>query len=236
MTLLAHRPTSVSPARKHRLSSHPLSWSTTKGVPFLNRYTDITVALDMLQERRLTLMSPLRWEDRNDAFAMERYQQTEGHTCVLAICFCQSREMYHHWRVFAHGSSGVCIEFDKQALLNSVDQTKGFTHGPVVYRRIKTLRLSPQLPQRWPFTKRTAFADEREYRIIYRGRGRKIEALHHSIQPQWVRRITLSPWMPAPLLSSVTSVIHSIQGFARLRVARSTLLNNEDWKAALDGG
>lgn len=66
--------------------------------PILNRYTSLPVALDILSEKHITLLTPDLWEDRNDAYYLERYREKLGFSCVLAICFSQRGETFHHWR------------------------------------------------------------------------------------------------------------------------------------------
>jgi hypothetical protein len=40
-------------------------------VPFLNRYTSLPILLDALNHKRMTLLSPESWEDRNDSYYIE---------------------------------------------------------------------------------------------------------------------------------------------------------------------
>ena len=99
--------------------------------PFLNRYTALPILLDVVHNRHITLLSPETWEDRNDAYYLERYQAKGKIASVLAICFTLEKETFHHWRVFSHGSSGVCLEFDKHRLLRQLVPQGQFGH-PVV--------------------------------------------------------------------------------------------------------
>src|SRR6187455_3028495 len=91
----------------------------------LNRYTSLPVLLDLLSERRITLLSPESWEDRNDAYYLERYKDVRARKSVLAVCFSMRQETFHHWRIFSSGSAGVCIEFDRERLLSQIP-AKGF--------------------------------------------------------------------------------------------------------------
>ena len=138
--------------------------------PILNRYTSLPVALDVLVERRLTLLSPETWEDRNDAFYLERYREKKNLQTLVAICFSARGETFHHRKVFSSGSSGVCIEFDKNRLLRAFPSSDGFRHGNIEYRFVKTVNQERPEVERWPFLKRKAFKDEGEFRIIYENR------------------------------------------------------------------
>jgi hypothetical protein len=87
---------------------------------FLNRYTSFASLLAMLQNREITLLSPGFWEDRNDAYYMSQYKSRKELGTLLALCFSQAEETYHHWRVFTHGADGVCITFRRAQLLHAL--------------------------------------------------------------------------------------------------------------------
>jgi hypothetical protein len=56
-----------------------------------------------------------------------------GLKTVLALCFTQATEHYHHWHVFAGGSSGVCIGFDRDALLKAAHK-----HPEITPKEVQT--------------------------------------------------------------------------------------------------
>jgi len=89
----------------------------------LRRYTQLAPLIHLLHQKRLTLLSPTKWDDKNDAYYLEVYRRRQNLGSVLALCFAESRETYHHWHVFAGDSSGVCLEFDRDALSRSVCDT-----------------------------------------------------------------------------------------------------------------
>ena len=144
---------------------------TPKRAPILNRYTSLPIALDILVQRRVTLLSPETWEDRNDAFYLERYREEKNLRMLVAICFSARGETFHHWKVFSSGSSGVCIEFDKDLLLKAFPSSGGFRHKEIDYRLVKTVNERRPDVEMWPFLKRKAFKDESEFRIIYENRA-----------------------------------------------------------------
>jgi hypothetical protein len=43
--------------------------------PILKRYTTLSSALDVLENKRLTLLDPAKWDDRNDTYFIELYRQ-----------------------------------------------------------------------------------------------------------------------------------------------------------------
>ena len=139
---------------------------TSRKIQILRRYTDLPALIHLLRSKQVTLLSPTTWDDRNDRHYMEVFKQRKKLKALLALCFSEAGETYHHWKVFAPGSSGVCIEFNKAALIAALPKAD-FTHSKMDYRTIADLSASNLLVKDLPFTKRHAFGDEREYRIVY---------------------------------------------------------------------
>lgn len=199
-------------------------------LPKLNRYTTLPIALDMLTKKRITLLSPKTWEDWNDAYYLERYRQELRFESVLAICFSMSSETFHHWRIFSHGASGVCIEFDRAMLLQSIQGAAGFRSSEVIYRYIAHHGGNRPDIKRWPFMKRYAFRAEEEYRIIYESNKESLPVKHVDIDLSAIRMVTLSPWLPESVADSVVDLIKSIDGCGPLNVNRSSLIDNTTWR------
>jgi len=129
----------------------------------LQRYTNLPSALHISQEKCLTLLSPNNWDDRNDAFYIEEFRHRINAKSVLALCFSESKQTYHHWRVFAAGSDGVCIEFNKTKLLEEIDSDKEFIHRSIEYRKLKLAEKFGIKRKDIPFVKRRQYKAEREY-------------------------------------------------------------------------
>lgn len=98
--------------------------------PILRRYTNLAATLHVLQNSCLTLLNPGTWEDRNDAFFMSEFKR-RGAQSVLALCFAEVAETYHHWRVFSHGSDGVCLEFNRPKLESFLTSSRHIKFGRV---------------------------------------------------------------------------------------------------------
>lgn len=213
------------------IRNHSLSKPTNKQ-PAFRKYTNMAAVIHLLQTKGITLLDPASWEDKNDAHFMKEYQDIQGYTTVLAICFAETTETYHHWRVFSGGVDGVCIEFDKEALLSAFEGN-GIRKGPVSYRLIETLKKRARIePEELPFLKRKPYEPECEYRVLYVENG---EATHASrsfpIELDWIKRITLSPWMHHSLRSSIAKTLRAIPDCKKLRITRSTLVGNREWQA-----
>jgi hypothetical protein len=161
---------------------------------------------------------------------MAEYKRLKNAITVLALCFTESYERYHHWKVFSQGSDGVCIEFDKLQLLRTLNGDPMIRTDVVTYVRIKDMRARPVIDyERLPFLKRHPYEDEREFRVIYVGNDAS-ETKSYPIELTCIKRITLSPWMSQSLSNSVKDTLRSIAECSAFRIYHSTLVDNEAWK------
>ncbi|VAW71890.1 hypothetical protein MNBD_GAMMA12-1820 [hydrothermal vent metagenome] len=197
--------------------------------PRLYRYTDLPSLIHLLSNRQLTLLDPMLWDDKNDSSYITLYREKCKLKSVLALCFARSAETYHHWKVFAPGSSGVRIEFDEEALRRAVLGIKGLQFTDVEYLTINSLRRKQLTKQQLPFLKRYPFKPEKECRLFWES-GTEIQTyLAVPIELSSIIRITLSPWLHPTLVDGVKSSIKRIDGCENVKVYHSTLISNVDW-------
>ena len=196
--------------------------------PYLRRYMQLPQALHMLSQKLLNLGDTRYWEDRSEAALFEKYRLKKDLEGVLALCFTEAPETNHHWKIYAGGVSGICIEFDKAGLIKAFDRDKRLSHGSVDYLKIVDApKYSPQV-DRWPFVKRLPFSDEKEYRVIYNDvDGIKFFELGFDIQ--YVNAIHLNPWIQRNVLESITELILSIPGCENLKISRTGILESRRW-------
>jgi hypothetical protein len=133
----------------------------------LRRYTSLPALLHLLHTRKITLLSPESWDDRNDAFFMSQYKKRRGAKSILALCFAEANETYHHWRVFTHGSDGVCIVFRRDQLVAAFDTVPNIYKQAVEYKLITELQKFRLSVAQLPFLKRQPYRDEKEFRLVY---------------------------------------------------------------------
>jgi hypothetical protein len=205
-----------------------------QNVKHLRRYTNIPALIYLLREQKITLLDPASWDDKNDSYFLSLYREKHDLESVLALCFTPAAETYHHWRVFADGSSGACISFNGDKLLKAVKKQLGVRAKAVTYLKLSDIRNKPVKIGDLPFLKRWAYGDEREFRIIYESSDKKSNSLDIAIPIACIERITLSPWIPAALSDHVKRTIKGIKGCSSIKVVRSTLISNENWKALGD--
>lgn len=194
----------------------------------LRRYTDLPGALHVLQNRCVTLLPPLSWDDKNDRAAMQRYAQASGHKSVLGLCLSQAAETFHHWKVFAPGQSGVCIEFRKQDLLAQVPRT-GYQHKEVQYQNPTEFLAGYPTPSELPFIKGSGYRHEIEYRIVFADETEGRQSVSFPVTLDSIRSIVLSPMLPSALAETVRSTINRIPGCEGIPVTHSKVVENEAW-------
>lgn len=196
----------------------------------LRRYTDLAAALRMLKTKSITLLPPSTWDDRNDKNLMAAYQQRMRLKSVLALCFTQAAETYHHWKVFCPGKDGLCIVFEKSRLLAALDHL-GVRHSSVEYFTLKRLREHEPTPARVPFSKRAAYRDEKEFRLLFESAEHELKSKDFEFPVAAVDRILINPWLAEPLANTVRQVINSAPGFENLEVLQSTVIDGPAWRA-----
>lgn len=204
------------------------------GIPCVTsfrRYTNLASTLHMLHSESITLLNPATWDDKNDAYFMSEYKRLKKAKSVLALCFAECPETYHHWRVFSHGRDGICIEFDKELVLSTFDDDKQIISGDVKYRTLRQMESRARIDvNELPFIKRKPYQDENEYRIVFTDMESSAESQAYHLDRGWINRIIVSPWMPRELAKSVKLSIVSIAGCSDIPISHSTLTNNESWK------
>jgi len=195
------------------------------------RYTNLASALHILRNKCLTLLSPDTWDDRNDAFFMAEYKRLKEAKTILAICLAVREETYHHWQVFSRGADGVCIEFDSEKLRSAFNRLVGVRHQMVDYQLITRVNKMEDVDlERLPFMKRWPYGDESEYRAVYIDKDKELPAYAVPIGLNAITRITLSPWLAPALVPAVKEALKSLPGCSGLRIYRSTLIDNNQWK------
>ena len=103
---------------------------------------------------------------------MRLYKEKNELDTLLAVCFSQEAETYHHWSVFASGSSGVCISFKKEELLAELEQYEGVRARVVSYIQLNELEQTSRKVNNLPFMKRAPFRPESEFRVIFEEKGK----------------------------------------------------------------
>lgn len=204
--------------------------AATHSTDYLRRYTDLPALLYLLQEKKITLLDPKSWDDRNDSCALSQYKKRKTLKSVLALCFSQTGETYHHWRVYSPGPSGVCIIFRRERLLAALNSQDGIKVQGVEYLSLVNVKERRITIDELPFVKRSAVRQEIEFRALFESSTETLPSIHISIDLSCISGIRLRPWLHESLSQPIIDAIRAVESCAKLKVSRSTLISNEEWK------
>lgn len=193
----------------------------------LNRFTTLPILIDYLERQKLVLLDPSSWDDKNDTLIIKEYKQQAKIDKLFALCFTHKSETIHHWKTFANGSSGCCIEFNGQKLLEIFDKDKSLKHGIVNYKKITDTEPLNFAIEDIPFTKRLPYNVESEYRIIWEGKSGNVFEIEVPIE--CVRRITFSQQMPEPVFETLKAMLSRNYPLIKRKIYRSTVYENKTW-------
>lgn len=193
----------------------------------LSRFTTLPVLLDFLYRKKLVLLNPNTWEDRNDTQVILAYKEKAGIDKLFALCFTHGNETIHHWKTYSAGPSGCCIEFDAEKLISIFNANKNIRHGKVKYKKINEVGPHSFTVKEMPFIKRFPYECEQEYRVIWQG---KTTAPHFEIDVplEAVNKITISQQMPDQVFESIKTHLKK-ESDRDIRISRSTLFENKTW-------
>ena len=98
------------------------------GVSSLRRYTNLAATIHLLSSRKITLLDPSDWEDKNDAYFMAQYKKLKKASSVPALVLLNRQR---------HTITGVCSRMVMTASASNLRKT--FFSIPLV----GTLALGP---------------------------------------------------------------------------------------------
>ncbi|WP_148289222.1 DUF2971 domain-containing protein [Herbaspirillum sp. B65] len=171
----------------------------------LRRYTNISALIYLLRNKAITLLSPATWDDTNDSYSLSIYKKKRKLKSLLALCFTETVETYHHWHVFAGGTDGACIVFHKERLLAALDEYIGVRHQKVEYRTLLQIGRGGVTINELPFVKRAGFADEDEFRVIWEDAIDELKTADFLIPIDAIDIIYLNPWLPPKLVEAASA-------------------------------
>jgi len=203
-----------------------------KQTKHLNRYTTLPVLIDLLRRKKLVLLSPDKWDDRNDAEVMLEYKKRKKLKHLYAVCFSEGEETIHHWTAYSNGSGGCCIQFDGEQLLSAVQKLDGIRMGSVKYKKIKDLRTAVIKVDYMPFTKRWPYRCEEEYRIIFESTDDTATSggfFDIDISLRTISKITINQRMPEQVYQTIKEYLRQEFKNPAQRINRSTLYENKLW-------
>ncbi len=194
----------------------------------LNRYTTLPILLDMLMRKKIVLLDPSTWEDKNDSQIILEYKVRKRIPKLFAVCFSIGDETIHHWKTYADGIAGCCIEFNEDKLLKSFQGINGIRWGDVTYKKIKEVKENTIELEQIPFVKRHPYRVEREFRVIWEGRTDR-DNIEMNIDLNSINRITISQNMPRDVCDTIVELLREHIKDPEKKIIRSTIFENRRW-------
>lgn len=200
----------------------------SKKITNLNRYTTLPVLLDLLQRKKLTLLNPESWEDKNDSEIILEYKKRKNIKKLFALCLSYGDETIHHWKTYSPGSGGCCIEFNPKTLFEIIDMVPGLKHGRVTYKKIYEVGPNGVTISKIPFIKRWPYRCEEEYRIIVEA-DTDDDFFDIEVPLEVINKITISQLMPKQVYITIKRYLKNAKGDPESRISRSTIYENQRW-------
>lgn len=199
-----------------------------KQIKRLNRFTTLPVLLDMLKRKKLVLLDPASWEDKNDSEILLEYKKRNNIQTLHALCLSHGDETIHHWKTYSNGISGCCIEFDAKKIIQLLETRNGIRFDAVEYKKIKDLNDDSIDIKRIPFTKRWPYRCEEEFRIIWEGKS-DTPCYEIDFDLQMINKVTISQHMPDQVYSTIREYLKSAFKNPDKIINRSTIYHNSIW-------
>jgi len=194
----------------------------------INRYTTLPVLLDMFKRKRLVLLDPKSWEDKNDSEILLEYKKRKMAQKLFALCFSYGDETIHHWKTFADGISGCCIEFDPKKMIALLKTFPRVRYGAVTYKKLKELKDATIDIDDIPFTKRWPYRCEEEFRVIWTGRTKQSE-YEIPFDLRLITKVTINQRMPEQVYETIRDYLREAFKHPEQKINRSTLFQNSVW-------
>lgn len=147
---------------------------------------------------------------------------------VYALCMTRASTTFHHWKIFAGSTSGVCVHFKHDQLILWANENE-IKLRDVRYFSLQKARETPPSKLDLPFRKRHAFEDEAELRLIFPSREQQAPSKAFAFKLDMLEKIELNPGLPERTFNAVAESICDIKGCGSLVVEQSHLLNNKEW-------
>ena len=199
----------------------------------LHHYTKITFLLHLLSRRKVTLVNPLNWPDKNEVSTFEAYMKKEHVTSIYALSLTSAKETAHHWNSFASGIDGCRISFRKDSLEKYVRENNSLKLEKIRYINrggLKRALNSEEITSRsYPFIKRDLFRHEEEYRLIFSDSKTQNKLNHLEIDLDIISSITINAIMDREVFESIKRILKIVSNNTSIQIRQSNLLEDCHW-------
>ncbi|WP_127704977.1 DUF2971 domain-containing protein [Novosphingobium umbonatum] len=188
----------------------------------------LAAAIDMIINNRICLLNPDGWPDKNDIGFISKFISLRNVEAVRAICFTYAAETYHHWSVYGQ-SDGVCVTFDFEKMIEFF-QDEEFFWGFVEYYPNSKIRPEKLGPRDLCFTKRWAYKDEKEFRIMWSSSRPFDGPKYVNFEHNCISSIQFSPWTYDAICKSLKDIfLKCLKGGEGVRIEKSKITYHGEW-------
>lgn len=186
--------------------------------------------LDICERKKISLISPENWEDKNDVNAISYYKQLIGKESLLASCFTYGKESIHEWSYFSKGIAGCMIEIYAEDLIKQFENENDLLLGVVDY--LEAIEIEESIEnlkiEDIPFLKRAMYKCENEFRFV-KVSNKKIKKYDVDFPLSLIKRIRFSQYLPEEISKSVKNLINRNYGLEIKNMKRSLIYDSDNW-------
>ena len=208
-------------------------------VEYIAKYTTLPFLLDILKTKKLSLLKPDSWDDKNDAIALLKYldyKRIENNNIksIFASCFTYDIDCIHHWNTFAKGAAGCVLVLNAKRFFKSVKEFDNDIRFDVVrYKKIKSLEEDRINPENIPFLKRFPYQCEKEIRLLKLSESKK-KSYPIPINLNIIKKIKFSQSLPKSIYKQIRRLVKDFLDNEDIDIYHSTIEENKEWLNTID--
>lgn len=185
-----------------------------------------------------------KWEDKNDAMAVDKYKQATGMTPYI-ICFIPYSETLHHWKYygsrkekdFTDNDNIKCyIAYNTHKLIKLIKKYDEYKPlRDIEYKFINELEAQPQNYSLDDilYIKRKGFRVDFETRLVCCSPDNTAHILSTEAN-ECIEKIVIAPDATEEQATLISQELAKTYNFLTGRIYRSTLYYSENWEKAID--
>lgn len=208
-------------------------------IEYIAKYTTLPFLLDILKTKKISLLKPDSWDDKNDAKALLKYLEYKSAKnnnikSILASCFTYDTDCIHHWNTFAKGAAGCVLVLDAKNFFRTVKEFDNDIRFDVVhYKKIKSLEKECINPEDIPFLKRFPYQCEKEIRLLKLCESKK-KSYPIPINLNIIKKIKFSQSLPQSIYKQIRRLVKDFLDNEDIDIYHSTIEENEEWLNKID--
>ena len=202
------------------------------------RFMRFEYLLDLIKNRRLPLINPSEWEDKNDIFASKLSCRDNEVVGICCFTLSKSNSIYR-WSKMAPNNLCVRVEFDINKIKARLSQK--MVMKKVRYKSIDNLKPNViKTIKDCAFVKSKPFEQEKEIRIVtYQSlvdENIKIVDYLRELPSDVIKGIRFSPFLSHELFLLVKELLRkylTANNWKGVNISQSRILNKEKWQDSL---